>query len=214
MWHYTDALWPDHIPFRAIWNLQSIWSCFFSPPPRSGSVWLTHTKSLCLQLFFLFSLLPFLPLSPSPCHGSENMSQSALQATHVQHVPACWCDFTAPTLYSRYACVCLHRWCEAPLVVDVWPYKQQCVNISNCIDLEANVSDCERKYITSCSLYISYFEINSTFFYCILSSQLWPDAFMCLSTCFLSTQHLRKFTVLTRTLSWTQCVCWINQEPL
>lgn len=111
-------------------------------------------------------------------------------------------------------CVCLHRWCEAPLVVDVWPYKQQCVNISNCIDLEANVSDCERKYITSCSLYISYFEINSTFFYCILSSQLWPDAFMCLSICFLSTQHLRKFTVLTRTLSWTQCVCWINQEPL
>lgn len=42
------------------------------------------------------------PLSPSFCHGSENMSHSALQATHVQPVPACWCDFTAPTLYSRW----------------------------------------------------------------------------------------------------------------
>ncbi|XP_035475872.1 TBC1 domain family member 20 isoform X3 [Scophthalmus maximus] len=38
--------------------------------------------------------------SPSLCHGSENMSQSVLQATHVQRIPACSCDFTAPTLYS------------------------------------------------------------------------------------------------------------------
>lgn len=74
----------------------------------------THKLFVCSPFL---PLHPSLPLSPSLCHGSENMSQSALQATHVQHVPACWCDFTA----SQQPCtvdVCvniqqwLHRLCE------------------------------------------------------------------------------------------------------
>lgn len=62
VWHYTDALWPDHIPFRAIWNLQSIWSCFFPPHhvvAPSGS----HIQNLFVCSCFSCSLSSLFSLS-------------------------------------------------------------------------------------------------------------------------------------------------------
>jgi len=90
----------------------------------------THT-SLFGCCSFPRSLLPSPQLSPSLRHGSGNMSQPALQATHVQHVTACWCDFTATVLYS----VCNHpavtsEGRESSLVVDVCPFLSwNCVRI-------------------------------------------------------------------------------------
>lgn len=68
----------------------------------------SHQLPFCLQLF----LLPPTP-QPSLCHGSQNMSQSVLQATHVQHVPACWWD--APL----QPCT-VHV--NTQTLPDVWPY--------------------------------------------------------------------------------------------
>lgn len=63
--------------------------------------------TLCLQT----CSTPLQP--PSVLHSVMDQRTCALQATHVLPVPACWCDFTATALYSR--------WADAPtLCVNVW----------------------------------------------------------------------------------------------
>lgn len=107
----------------------------------------SHTPTHAYHTQTLFVCSPFscsIPLSPSLCHGSENMSQSALQATHVQHVPACWCDFTAPTLYSRCMCVCEH---PALITQTVWRSIGRCVAVP-ALTLCESISNGATSYVT------------------------------------------------------------------
>lgn len=108
---FISVRWFEHYDHITV-NLQcscinhnSFWGWIW---PRGGTVRCTHAYDT--QTLFVCSPISCCnhppTLSPSLCHGSENMSQSALQATHVQPVPACWGDFTATALYSR----CVRVW--------------------------------------------------------------------------------------------------------